>query len=500
MPLKIDRAVKAITKIMDITPGTSIYANSHRRNYNLIQAVSELVDNSIDARIPGQVLKIHIDTTSGKFFIEDNGKGMDEDGIRKAMMYSSDENEKDETCLGQYGQGLKHAGLSLGKVIDISTTQAGSTGALIGFIDPKEIISRKNYAQPYTSLPNSTDIYEHGTEITITNLNKVLVTQTGTLRNRIAESYAPFIRNDEVIIKVNKRICKPEPYDLIDDRKYEFDITNEKGQRIHGWFGLLKESSQVKALYGFNTFRNGRLITSYDKMVIQHHSTSARVIGNIHMDFVPVTVDKRDWERSTEEFKAAIKMIEEVSKPIIKMAKDLVGIYCAPKKLKKAVNQFSDKLYGVLNSRDFINKMDEYKIIPEMNNDDNNNKDKLTTNKIERRDPGCTHGTAIPTGTHERNPKKFHDISKRTKIRISGGKEVNFHVDYKPLGKHNPIKIVRVVDAVLMIDINTDFPAYIEHRWYIENEVIESIAYKLKKEFNLHTYQIKEIILRMIYQ
>ena len=119
--------------------------------------------------------------------------------------------------------------------------------------------------------------------------------RTTNLRDSLATRFAPFIRTGEVGIEVNGKTCRPSEPALTEEGKtdFEFDVFNI---RIHGWYGLLKEGSQ-RGLYGFNTFRRGRLIESYAKIGFDEHPTVARVVGEIHMDDVPVTHNKREWMR-----------------------------------------------------------------------------------------------------------------------------------------------------------------------------------------------------------
>src|SRR5207244_3050252 len=103
----------------------------------------------------------------------------------------------------------------------------------------------------------------------------------------------------KVRIIVNSKRCTPEPLDLTE--KHGLDKVLPSGQRIYGWFGLMKESSQT-GHYGFNTFRYGRMITCYDKIGFNPHATLARIVGELNMDHVPVTHDKRDFLRDSDPF------------------------------------------------------------------------------------------------------------------------------------------------------------------------------------------------------
>ncbi len=111
--------------------------------------------------------------------------------------------------------------------------------------------------------------------------------------------YRPFLEKDGVRIIVNGKACLPKKLDLTE--RHGIDRVLPSGQRLYGWFGLMKESSQT-GYYGFNTFRHGRMITCYDKIGFNPHATLARIVGELHMNHVPVTHDKRDFLRDSNQF------------------------------------------------------------------------------------------------------------------------------------------------------------------------------------------------------
>lgn len=99
------------TEIIDVTPDQTLMPKLGQSGYSVPQAIAELVDNAIDARIEGEPLTIAIKIGKNEITVSDNGQGMDRDEMHSAMVlgYST---KKDQ--LGEFGLGLKTSCTSLG--------------------------------------------------------------------------------------------------------------------------------------------------------------------------------------------------------------------------------------------------------------------------------------------------------------------------------------------------------------------------------------------------
>ena len=113
------------TKEINILPHRSLMPKIGQTGYSVLQAISELVDNSIDAREDGKVLTVEIffDNDKGMVEISDNGVGMDEQTAANSMKLAHSAKKNN---LGEFGLGLKTAATSLGKNFQIATTQKGN--------------------------------------------------------------------------------------------------------------------------------------------------------------------------------------------------------------------------------------------------------------------------------------------------------------------------------------------------------------------------------------
>src|SRR5436309_10000514 len=79
--------------------------------YDAVQAVADLVDNSLEAGATHVDVVIEFDGSNSSVRITDNGEGMSTASLKEAMRFGSEREYSDED-LGKFGLGLKTASLS----------------------------------------------------------------------------------------------------------------------------------------------------------------------------------------------------------------------------------------------------------------------------------------------------------------------------------------------------------------------------------------------------
>jgi len=100
-------------KTVDITPDKSLVSKLGRTGYRTEQAVAELIDNSIDARLDGKTgIEVRLDFRMGRITVSDDGRGMGAKALADAFTIAK---ETDKTGLGRFGMGMKSACSSLGR-------------------------------------------------------------------------------------------------------------------------------------------------------------------------------------------------------------------------------------------------------------------------------------------------------------------------------------------------------------------------------------------------
>ena len=107
-----------------------------------VSAISEIIDNSIQANAKNVDIIIIKNTTRvedeiDEILISDDGDGMDESIFNKALQMSSGSRSKAKTGLGKYGQGLPNSSISQTKRVEVYTVQNGNI--LYNHIDLNEI-------------------------------------------------------------------------------------------------------------------------------------------------------------------------------------------------------------------------------------------------------------------------------------------------------------------------------------------------------------------------
>jgi hypothetical protein len=107
-----------------------------------VSAISEIIDNSIQANAKNVDIIIIKNTTRAEdeideILISDDGDGMDESIFNKALQMSSGSRSKAKTGLGKYGQGLPNSSISQTKRVEVYTVQNGNI--LYNHIDLNEI-------------------------------------------------------------------------------------------------------------------------------------------------------------------------------------------------------------------------------------------------------------------------------------------------------------------------------------------------------------------------
>lgn len=300
---------------VDITPDKSLIKKLGLVGYRTEQAVAELIDNSIDARLGDTgTISVLLDFRLGQIEVSDDGCGMDSDGLREALTIAK---ETKKGNLGQFGLGMKSACSSLGKAFTIRTTVPNSN--LIFTVEYDEDRWLNDASKDWTNFEIKKSTREGGWRGTRIRISKVKVplypNQILNFRKRFGIRYGPYIERGQVEIRVNSRPCKPSLPKLVADSKHQVDIETTGG-RMTGWVGLLARRS-IKGDYGIHLYRNGRLISAFDKFGIKLHPNAARVTGELSLDHVPVNFHKTGFLTESPEYLEAVSRF--TADPAVKM-------------------------------------------------------------------------------------------------------------------------------------------------------------------------------------
>lgn len=293
---------------IDITPDKSLIKKLGLTGYRTEQAIAELIDNSIDARIGGGTghVDVRLDFDRRQIVVTDDGHGMDSDGLKNALTIAR-ETKREGEKLGQFGLGMKSACSNLGKSFTLTTARPDSQLEFTARYDEDQWLGDRSKSWANFEIERSEKGRgRHGTSITISKLKIPLYpNQLSNFRNRFGIRYGPYLKNGQVRIRVNSRDCKAARPELKEGTKQRLDIRLPSGNHITGWVGLLERRS-IKGDYGIHLYRKGRLIKAFDKFGIRHHPEVARIIGEVSLDHIPVNFHKTGFLEDSLEYKEAV--------------------------------------------------------------------------------------------------------------------------------------------------------------------------------------------------
>jgi hypothetical protein len=298
-------------KTVDITPDVSLLKKAGEVNYKIPAAVAELVDNSIDARIPKKKLTVEVqvgqERGERRLMVSDDGRGMSAPEAEKAMVMAFSPKGKESTFIGEFGLGMKTACSFLGKHFEVITATKEAERATHIIYDEDKFLSRGTWEIDLEEIDKP---FEHGTVIKVTDLKVNLYAGVkDTILDKFGKLFKHFAASGDVEILINGDPVQPVMPDTIPDydMKIDFEV---KGKRVRGWAGLLSKGSP-KGAYGFDLVRHNRVMSEHEKLGFNPQSTLTRVVGELHLDEFPVTNNKTDFRRDTEEFNDMVRILNE---------------------------------------------------------------------------------------------------------------------------------------------------------------------------------------------
>lgn len=505
------------TENFDITPDRSIFHKIGEANYSISDAIAELVDNSIDAADEdGVEIYVILDKLNNKIIISDNGVGMTKDIAAKALVlaYSTKKGS-----LGEFGLGLKSACTSLGKHFSITTTPIGSSESYTLSYDKDNFMENGDWkAFPITV--NDVSKEEHGTTVEISSLRVKLYDALVTrLKNDLSQRYGPFILHNNVIIKVGLGIrtakpCEPEPIELDDSGKRDFEFVLTNGGKINGWWGLRKIASGEQS--GFDMFRRGRLIRASEKLGYYQHPMTNHVTGEIFLDSVPVTHNKREFITESGEFREFIENFwgDKTGKLTGEKQKGLIDVITKESQARwnqeKVDKQLPDTIRDAVkdNILKAMNRVEDFKELafPGFNEQIKKSKEG-STGPMEKRRPSkvAAEEPEDVDDKHEADEKRtpIHTQKRTAKFIVINGKKFRFDFFWRNLGDETMDKETVMTDNGIEIYINTGFKGFNlskDSNFYCIHHVSEAIALMYLQENNQPLSRVFDLRNKLIFE
>ncbi len=311
---------------IDITPDKSLIQKLGLTGYKTEQAIAELIDNAIDARIHTRRERIDVtlDFTGRTISVVDDGMGMDMETLKNGLIIAK--GTKGQEKLGKFGLGMKSACSTLGKAFSITTTKEDSDVEYAIHYDEDEWLRDATKTWKSFEVETRKKIRPwNGTLIEISKLNVALYqNQTTAFKQSFGIRYGAYFKDELVSLFVNSRECAATPIRMVKDSRKKIDIGLADGHRLKGWIGLLEKRS-IRGDYGIHLYKNKRLIKAFDKFGIRPHPEVAKIVGELELDHVPTNFhktgfieDSLSYEESVNAFKKEPIVVETIRSSIAK--------------------------------------------------------------------------------------------------------------------------------------------------------------------------------------
>ncbi|WNI23965.1 ATP-binding protein [Streptomyces sp. ITFR-16] len=303
----------------------------------------------------------------GVLEVRDTGRGMSYDRLTRAVRAGWSGNDMHDK-LGLFGMGFNISTARLGRRTRILTTRAGDTewiGVEIDLDQIKDDFEAKDITEP------KSDPTQHGTRIIVDRLHRTraewLRRNGASLRNTLGSVYSWILTEHPFDLYVGGTRVKPVRHCRWGDERYvlfngkeripAYIPINERLQdgiacrdcgewqigsgdvcsvcgsvnlsvrerRIHGWLGVQRYLDKTE--YGIDFLRNGRKIRRWDKQLFTWNNPDGvagneepeypvelahqggRLIGEIHLDHVPVTYQKDAFEYGDRSWLTAMELL-----------------------------------------------------------------------------------------------------------------------------------------------------------------------------------------------
>ena len=280
-------------RVINASPSKKFFIETLVKDIDLIDAILDLIDNSIDSHIKHDFSErkdIKIALFADRFQLEDNCGGIPKDEVYEHVFRLGTSDETSERTIGVYGIGLKRAVFKIGKNILIESDDGTSKYSIL--IDKAWLRDEDNWKLHFAEESISTG--KRFTRITITDLypnitddlkNPVFV---NALNEKIRNTYTFLIQN-RVDIWLNDLKVEPYIFRFLEEPNNfaPYHKTHDiEGVQVEIFAGFTPGGRQ-KWPFGWYVFCNERLIvandtserTGWDIYRKYHYPEDDRVLG-----------------------------------------------------------------------------------------------------------------------------------------------------------------------------------------------------------------------------
>jgi hypothetical protein len=282
-----------------------------------VDAVLELVDNAMDSRVAGRALEVDLAVRPGTVVLTVvGGTGMGPRELEREYLRWGASHKRAGDSIGRYGQGGKAAVGHLGARFEILASRAGDPGAH-GFAD--EEYRDRSHLRTYElhERPKPVAAELGYVRIEIGGVDRKV--DARRLRVRLGETYRPLLERGDVVMRLDRAAVTAPAWTV--DERHEISV-RAGGRVIHGWWGLLPDPLPLSPPEaGIRLYHLGRLVGSpewFGHPGPAQHPALNRLVGEIELPNVPVTMNKADVDRGSEVWAAVEARLNRLLAPTVR--------------------------------------------------------------------------------------------------------------------------------------------------------------------------------------
>ncbi len=302
--------------------------------------------------------------------ILDNGPGLTPEMAEKALKAGYSSNNQFDT-LGLFGMGFNISTGKMGSITTLITAREDYPSAVKVVIDLNRINKEKSYEVEPVEIEKEfehgtmIEISEWWPEGNPNNgfIKRLAQLSVKKIREQLGRRYATILRGSEISIQVNDIPCEPYQFCVWSEKRfvkrqkygeipaqYTFNevVYHQKKcmkcgavleefqsscpscgcgeirsveEKISGWVGIQRYDSLTE--FGIDLIRNGRAIRVSEKSAFFEYTNElgetikdypidtnyGRIVGEVHLDHVPVDFQKQDFQRSSPEWQRAMTFL-----------------------------------------------------------------------------------------------------------------------------------------------------------------------------------------------
>jgi len=281
-----------------------------------IDALLELVDNAVDSRVKDRPLDVDVAIRPGTISLTVvGGNGMGPRELEREYLRWGGSRKRAGERIGRFGQGGKAAIGHLGARFAIVASPADDRIAY-GFAD--EAYRDRTRLRTYELHERPKPVaHELGyVRIEIGEVDRKL--DPKRVRSRLGDVYRPLLKSGDLVLRVNRAPVTSSEWPV--EGREEFTV-RAGGKLVRGWYGLLTDPPPTAIEAGLRLYHLGRLVGApewFGHPGPAVHPALNRLIGEIELPHVAVTLNKSDIERGTPEWLAVEDRMHRLLAPTIR--------------------------------------------------------------------------------------------------------------------------------------------------------------------------------------